>query len=136
MCFDYGNKRLGIAVTDNLQLIATGLTTIHPNETLSFLKKYLQTEVISCFVIGQPKKLDNTLNEVETQIKQFIVLLKKNFESIPIKRIDERFTSSMAFQTMIDGGLKKKDRMNKSTIDMVSATIILQSFLQQNNNLK
>ncbi len=131
LAIDYGLKRTGIAVTDTLQLIASGLTTVNTPELLKFLKTYTSQESVELFVIGEPKQMDNSASESEVLIRPFIEKLKQQFPNIPIQRVDERFTSKMAFQTMIDAGLKKKDRQNKATIDAVSATIILQSYLEQ-----
>ena len=131
MCFDYGTKRIGIAVTDNLQMIATGLCTLHPDQIEAFLETYFKTETVSIFLIGLPKKLDNTINDVERYIKGFIKKLQSNYPHIPIERIDERFTSSLAQQTMMLGGLKKQDRKDKALVDQISATIMLQNFINQ-----
>jgi len=129
---DYGTKRIGIAVTDKLQIIASGLTTVNTKNIFSFLTEYLKKEDVALFVVGEPKQMNNTESESEQFIKPFILKLSQTFPKIPIKRIDERFTSKIAFQSMIDSGLKKKYRRNKALIDEVSATIILQSYLQQN----
>jgi putative Holliday junction resolvase len=129
LAIDYGQKRVGIAVTDDEQLIASGLTTVHSKDIFSFLKEYLNKEVVSCFVVGQAKNLDNTPSESARFIEPFVSKLKKEFPSIDIHRIDERFSSKIAFQSMIDAGLKKKTRRNKALVDQVSATIILQSYL-------
>lgn len=129
LAIDYGKKRTGIAVTDNLQIIASGLTTVPTEELFIFLKEYTNNEEIELFLIGEPKQMDNTISESEALISPFIVELKKLFPNIPVKRIDERFTSKMAFQTMIDSGLTKKQRQNKALVDEISATIILQSYL-------
>ncbi len=129
LAFDYGKKRTGIAVTDELQIIASGLTTIETKELFSFLAEYLKTESVELFVVGLPKKMDNTPSESEQYIKPFLEKLKNKYPSIPIVRVDERFSSKMAFQAMIDGGVKKQQRRNKGMIDEVSATIILQSYL-------
>jgi len=131
MCFDYGTKRTGIAVTDNLQMIATGLCTLHPDHIEAYLQSYIKTETVNLFVIGLPKKLDNSVNDVERYIKGFIKKLNTIFPHIPIERIDERFTSSMAQQSMLQGGLKKNDRQNKALVDQISATIMLQNYLSQ-----
>jgi putative Holliday junction resolvase len=131
MCFDYGTKRVGIAVTDNLQMIATGLCTLHPDIIDDYLKTYFATETVELFLIGLPKQLDNSINEVERYIKGFVKKLQKLYPHIPIERIDERFTSAMAQQTMLDGGLNKKDRQNKALVDQISATIMLQNYLIQ-----
>ena len=129
IAIDYGTKRTGIAVTDELQIIASGLTTVATDELLPFLKDYCTKESIELFVIGLPKQMDNTASESEVYIKSFIADLEKLLPDIPIERVDERFTSKMAFQTMINSGLKKKQRQNKSLIDEISATLILQSYL-------
>jgi len=129
LAIDYGKKRTGIAVTDNLQIIASGLTTVPTKELYSFLKEYTNNEKVELFLVGEPKQMNNSASESEALIIPFIDDLIKIFPSIPIKRIDERFTSKMAFQTMIDSGLKKKQRQNKALVDEISATIILQSYL-------
>jgi len=129
LALDYGKVRTGIAVTDELQIIASGLTTIKTSEIFSFLKNYTEKESVELFLIGEPKQMNNKASESETLIIPFIKKLEKVFKHIPIKRVDERFTSKMAFQTMIDGGLNKKQRKNKALIDEISATIILQTYL-------
>lgn len=129
LAIDYGMKRTGIAVTDELQIIASGLTTVATIELLKFLKDYTNKECVELFVIGEPKQMDNTASESEALILPFITKLQKQFPNIPIKRVDERFTSKMAFQTMIDSGLKKNQRKNKALVDEISATLILQSYL-------
>ena len=129
LAIDYGKKRTGIAVTDNLQIIASGLTTVLTKELFPFLKEYTNNEKVELFLVGEPKQMNNSASESEALIIPFIDDLIKMFPSIPIKRIDERFTSKMAFQTMIDSGLKKKQRQNKALVDEISATIILQSYL-------
>ena len=129
LAIDFGTKRTGIAVTDELQIIASGLTTVNTKELLQFLKEYTKNELVELFLVGEPKQMDNTASESEVHIKPFIVKLEKQFPNIPIQRVDERFTSKMAFQTMIDSGLKKNQRKNKALIDEISATLILQSYL-------
>ena len=129
LAIDYGKKRTGIAVTDDLQIIASGLTTVPTKELLSFLSDYTSKESVETFVIGQPKQMNNTDSESEALILPFINKLKNKFPGIPIVREDERFTSKMAFQTMIDSGMSKKKRQDKALVDEISATIILQSFL-------
>lgn len=129
LAIDYGKVRTGIAVTDELQLIASGLTTVSTKELLSFLVSYVEVENVEAFVVGLPKQMNNELSESETLIAPFLKILESEFPNIPIKRVDERFTSKMAFQTMIDSGLKKKQRQNKALIDEISATIILQAYL-------
>lgn len=129
LAIDYGLKRTGIAVTDELQIIASGLTTVQTDELLSFLKEYVANENVELFIVGKPKQMDNSDSESEVLIAPFLEKLAKEIPSIPIERIDERFTSKMAFQTMIESGLKKKQRRNKALVDEISATIILQSYL-------
>ncbi len=130
LAIDYGVKRIGLAVTDEMQMIAFGLTTIPASEIFGFLTEYIKTEKVDTIVVGEPKQMDNTASESEVHIKPFLVILAEKFPKIPIKRHDERFTSKMAFQTMLDSGLKKKQRKNKALIDEISATIILQDFLK------
>lgn len=129
LAIDFGTKRTGIAVTDELQIIASGLTTVDTKDLLQFLKTYVKKESVELFLVGEPKQMDNTASESEVHIIPFISKLEKALPSIPIKRVDERFTSKMAFQTMIDSGLKKNQRKNKGLIDEISATLILQSYL-------
>lgn len=131
LAIDYGSKRTGIAITDPLQIIASGLCTVPTTEPISFLKKYTSEEPVEAFVIGLPKRLNNQDSSVETLIQLCITQLQNEFPSIPIYRQDERFTSKLAFQSMIDSGLKKKQRQNKALIDEISATIILQNFLDK-----
>lgn len=129
LALDFGTKRTGIAVTDELQIIASGLTTVETKSLIPFLKSYLSEENVEMFILGEPKQMNNEASESEVSISKFLKTLEKSFPDIPLKRIDERFTSKMAFQTMIDSGLKKKQRQNKALIDEISATIILQSYL-------
>ena len=129
LALDFGKKRTGIAVTDDLQLIASGLTTVRTSNLLNFLDNYFSTEKVALILVGKPVQMNNKPSESEVFIKPFIKNLEKRFKTIPIKRIDERFTSKMAFQTMIDSGLKKSQRKNKALVDEISATIILQSYL-------
>ncbi len=129
LAIDYGLKRTGIAVTDELQIIASGLTTVLTKDLISFLEDYLKKEKVELVLIGEPKQMNNSPSESEGLIIPFIEKLVHVFPNIPIKRIDERFTSKMAFQTMIDSGLKKNQRKNKALIDEISATLILQSYL-------
>lgn len=131
LALDYGFKRTGIAVTDDLQIIASGLTTIGTKDLFVFLEEYMKLEKVELFVIGDPKQMNYSASESEKHILPFIEKLKNKFSNIPIKRVDERFTSKMAFQTMIDGGLGKKKRQNKALVDQISATIILQTYLEQ-----
>ncbi len=129
LAIDYGGKRTGIAITDELQLIASGLTTVSTHDLIPFLKNYFETENVDLVIIGEPKQKDGTHSQIESEISKFIIQLIKVFPKLEIKRMDERFTSKMAFQTMIDSGLKKKQRQNKALIDEISATIILQDYL-------
>lgn len=129
LAIDFGTKRTGIAVTDELQIIASGLTTVATSELISFLKSYVDKEQVEVFVIGEPKQLDNSPSESAEAVASFISKLMHHFPQIPVKRVDERFTSKMAFQTMIDSGLSKGKRKDKGLIDEISATIILQSYL-------
>ncbi|MEO5649218.1 MAG: Holliday junction resolvase RuvX [Ginsengibacter sp.] len=133
LCIDYGLKRTGIAVTDPLQIIATGLTTVDSKELLSFLKKYFLQEVVELIVIGDPKNLDDSDTHATPLVKEIITKLEKEFPLIPIKKVDERFTSKMAKQAMIDMGMKKKDRRNKRTVDEIAATIMLQEYMGNNS---
>jgi putative holliday junction resolvase len=134
LAIDYGSKRVGVAVTDPLQLIATGLTTVHSKDVLEFLKNYISKESVEAFVVGIPKRLDNTSTHATPLIESFIRQLKKVFPEIPVYGIDERFTSKIASRTLIESGVKKKDRQKKELLDTVSATLILQSFMEQKNN--
>ncbi len=129
LALDYGKKRTGIAVTDEMQLIASGLTTVSTTVLIDFLKEYVSNENVVRFVVGEPKQMDSSPSESEALILSFLPKLRKEFPNIPIVRQDERFTSKMAFQAMIDGGLRKKQRSNKALVDEVSATIILQGYL-------
>ncbi|QNK78892.1 Holliday junction resolvase RuvX [Winogradskyella undariae] len=129
LAIDYGTKRTGLAVTDEMQIIASGLTTVDTKQLLEYLKKYVSIENVEKIVVGLPKQMDNTASESEVYIQKFLKLLLKEIPQIPVDRVDERFTSKMAFQTMIDSGLKKKQRKNKALVDEISATLILQSYL-------
>lgn len=133
LAIDYGTKRTGLAVTDEMQIIASGLTTVDTKELLEFILNYIKSEQVEKFVVGLPKQMDNTASESEVHIQKFLEKLGKQIPHIPVDRVDERFTSKMAFQTMIDGGLKKKQRQNKALIDEISATLILQSYLASNS---
>jgi putative Holliday junction resolvase len=131
MAFDYGTKRIGIAVTDPLQMIATGLETVHPNQIVDYLKKYLFTEQVETFVVGEPKQMDNTPSQSAMHVKGFVNLLKKTFPEIPVEMLDERFTSKMATAAILAGGVKKAGRQNKALVDTVSAVILLQSWMER-----
>jgi len=130
MAFDYGNKRIGIAVTDPMQMIATGLDTIHPNQIIEYLKKYLQAEQVETFVVGEPKQMDNTPSQSAMHVRGFVNLLKKTFPEIPVQMLDERFTSKMASAAILAGGVKKMGRRDKGLVDTVSAVILLQSWME------
>jgi len=129
LAIDYGSKRTGVAVTDEMQIIASGLTTVDTKNIIDFLKSYIDKESVDLILIGLPKQMNNELSESEPLILKFIKILAKEFPDMPIQRVDERFTSKMAFQTMIDSGLNKKQRKNKALVDEISATLILQSYL-------
>lgn len=135
LAIDYGQKRVGFAVTDELQICANGLDTIPVAQAFDFLKSYLQREKVDVIVVGEPRKMDNTPSESSRYIEPFVNRLRKELPNISpgttLARMDERFTSRLAFQTMIDIGLKKKDRQNKALVDKMSATIILQSYMEQ-----
>lgn len=129
LAIDFGKVRTGLAVTDDLKIIASGLTTVATKEVVEYLKDYTTKYEVELFLVGEPKQMDYTPSESESLILPFIGRLKHAFPEMPIKRVDERFTSKMAAQTMIDSGLKKKQRKNKALLDEISATIILQSYL-------
>lgn len=131
VALDFGKKRTGIAITDPLQLIASGLTTVDTKDLISFLKDYCSKTSVETFVVGLPKQMNNQPSESEQFIQQFLKTLKNTFPKTSIEREDERFTSKMAFQTMIDSGMKKKKRQNKAVVDEISATLILQSYLNR-----
>jgi putative Holliday junction resolvase len=129
LAIDYGRKRVGLAVTDELQIIANSLTTVATKDIFTFLKDYTQKEKVDCIVIGEPKQMNYEASESAKYIEPFVKKLRNEFPNTKIERHDERFTSKMAQQTMIDAGLKKKDRQNKGLVDTISATIILQSYM-------
>ena len=133
LSIDFGTKRCGIAVTDESQIIASGLTTVETKNLMSFLSNYFRNNDVEKLIIGEPKTLNNEQSVIEPKIIEFIEKIKNRFLHLEIVRVDERFTSKLAFQTMIDAGLKKNQRRNKQTVDMVSATIILQDFLHFRN---
>jgi len=134
IAIDFGRKRVGLAVTDPFCNFAQGLTTVPTHEVIEYLKKYDQSIGVDLFVVGFPKTLDNVDSESVRYLKPFMVGFKKAFPEHKIQYMDERFTSKLAFGVMIDAGLKKKDRQNKELIDTISATIILQSYLEQKEN--
>ncbi len=129
LAIDYGKKRTGIAVSDPLQLIASGLTTVETPSLIPFLNKYFHENEVELVLIGMPKSLRNDDTHATPLVEKFILLFQKTFPEMPIKTLDERFTSKMAFQTMIDSGLKKKDRQDKALVDEISATILLQGYM-------
>lgn len=135
MAIDYGRKRVGIAVTDELKLIANALTTVPANEIFDFLKDYTGKEKLDCIVVGEPKDLKNQASEAAAFVEPFVKKLRKLFPEVRVERFDERFTSKMATQTMIDAGLKKKKRQQKDLVDSISATLILQSYLDANPSI-
>ena len=130
LAIDYGIKRTGIAVTDEMQMIAFGLTTIPSENAIAFLKDFFLKEKVTCVIVGEPKQMDGTPSQSAEIINAFVVKFKADFPEIQVVRVDERFTSKMAFQTMIDSGLKKKQRQNKALVDEIAATIILQDYLR------
>lgn len=131
LAIDYGQKRTGIAVTDEMQIIASGLTTIASETALDFLKDYFTRERVEKVLIGEPKQMNNDPSQSAPIIEAFVEKFRVQFPEMPVERVDERFTSKMAFQAMIDGGLKKKQRQNKALIDEISATIMLQDYLSR-----
>jgi len=130
LCIDYGLKRTGLAVTDLLQIIATGLTTIESKQLVPFLKKYFIKEPVELIIIGEPKNWDNTDTHATPLVEKCIKNLQKNFPTIPIKKVDERYTSKMAKQAMIEMGMKKMERRNKALVDEIAATMMLQEYLR------
>ena len=130
LAIDYGLKRTGLAVTDPLQIIATGLTTVPSKELIPFLKDYFNKEQVELIIIGEPKNLDDTDTHATPLVEKCIKDLQKNFPAIPVKKVDERYTSKMASQAMIEMGLKKKQRRNKALVDEIAATIMLQDYLR------
>ena len=129
MAIDYGLKRTGLAVTDPLQIIATGLTTVESPNLIAFLKDYFKREPVELIIIGEPKNWDDTDTHATPLVRQVMVRLKKEFPSIPLLPVDERYTSKMASRAMIDMGMKKKQRRNKALVDEIAATILLQEYL-------
>lgn len=130
LAIDYGTKRCGIAVTDPSQIIATGLTTVHSKDLIEWLKKYMEKEPVETIVIGDPRDLKGNKTDATVHADGFATLVKRTFPGLKIVRIDERFTSKMASRTILESGLKKKDRQDKALVDEVSATILLQSYLE------
>jgi putative holliday junction resolvase len=136
LSIDYGNKRIGMAVTDPLKIFASPLDTVKTTEFFRFIENYLKSENIDEFVLGYPVQMNNLPSESVKYIDPFLKKLKKFFPEKPVHLVDERFTSKIAFQTMIDGGVRKKERRDKSMVDKISASIILQSFLESRSNKK
>lgn len=134
LAIDYGRKKSGIAVTDPLKIVANGLDTVASHILIEFLEKYMQTESVELIILGYPKQVNGEDSESMKYIKPFYSRLKNKFPHLNVEWVDERFTSKIAFQAMIDGGLKKKARQDKNLVDKISATIILQSYLEQIGN--
>ena len=130
LAIDYGKKRTGIAVSDTLQLIANGLTTVPTGELMSFLTDYVSREPVERIIVGLPKQMNNEASENAKRIEPFVRTLRKAMPNIPVEYVDERFTSVLAHRAMLEGGLKKKARQNKALVDEISATIILQDYLE------
>ena len=130
LSIDYGKKRTGLAVTDPLQIIATGLTTVETPQLFKYLKEYFAREQVELIIMGEPKNMDDSDTHATPLVKQAVARLKKEFPTIPIKMVDERFTSKMASQAMIEMGMKKKQRQNKALVDEIAATIMLQEYLR------
>lgn len=130
LAIDYGKKRTGIAVTDVMQIIANGLTTVPTHELIAFLSDYLSKEQVERIIVGFPKQVNNEESENMSRIRPFVQALEKRYPNLPIEYVDERFTSVLAHRAMLDAGLKKKDRQNKALVDEISATIILQTYLE------
>ena len=129
LAIDYGIKRIGIAVTDDFQIIASGLTTIPSETIIAFFKEYFAKEKVEKVIVGEPKQMNGLPSESAEIIEKFVIKFKAEFPEMKMERVDERFTSKMAFQTMIDSGLKKKQRQNKGLVDEIAATIMLQDYL-------
>ena len=131
MCIDYGGKRCGLAVTDPLRIIASALTTVESHKLSQFLKDYFSKEAVDLVLIGMPTRFDDTDTHATPLVRKFILHFKKEFPTIPIEEVDERFTSKLASQAMIDMGMKKKQRQEKGRVDQIAATIMLQEYLQK-----
>lgn len=130
MAIDYGVRRTGLAVSDPERIIATGLTTVETPRLMHFLEEYCKQEKVDCFIVGEPRQMNNSPSESAQFIEPFVTKLSTRFPDKRIERIDERFTSKMAFQAMIDGGLRRKQRQNKGLVDEISATIMLQDYMR------
>lgn len=131
LALDYGKKRTGVAVTDPLQLIASGLETVPTEGLMPFLEAYLTGEEVSCVVVGEPRQMDYSPSEIEPEIRAFIARLQQRFPHVEVARQDERFTSKLAARAMVEGGVKKKKRQDKAALDQISATLILQAYLSR-----
>jgi len=129
LAIDYGLKRTGLAVSDPLKIIATGLTTVESKQLIPYLKNYLSHEEVELIIIGEPKNWDDTDTHATPLVRKIVIELEKNFPHVPLKKVDERFTSKMASRAMIDMGLKRKQRQNKALVDEIAATILLQEYL-------
>jgi len=134
LSIDYGTKRCGIAVTDPLKMIASGINTVASHELMRYLEDYFKKEEVECMVIGKPMQMDDTPSESFIHVQRFVQAFKKRFPEMRVEWMDERFSSKMAVQAMVDGGMKLKERKKKENIDKISAAIILQSFLEEENN--
>lgn len=130
MAFDYGTKRIGVAVTDPLQIIASALTTVHPLDVFDFIKKYIEKEPVESFVVGEPLRLDGTASQSAPHVVGFVRSLKKHFPAIPVVTIDERYTSKMASASIAQSDLSKSKKRDKSLVDQISAVLILQSYME------
>jgi putative Holliday junction resolvase len=130
LALDYGQKRVGVAVTDELQLIAGPLDTVHTKDLMSFLTDYLRREKVDCIVVGEPRQMNGSPSESAIYINSFLKQLKKTFPALKVETVDERFTSKIASRAILDSGVRKKDRQDKSLVDKVSAVLILQSYLE------
>lgn len=135
MAIDYGRKRVGVAVTDPMQIIAGGLATVPAHQIIDFIQQYVAKEAVETIVVGLPKQMNNQPSESMRYIQPFVATLKKKIPQIPVVFYDERFTSVLAHKAMLEGGLKKKDRQNKALVDEISATIILQDYLESKRHL-
>jgi putative Holliday junction resolvase len=136
LSIDYGRKRTGLAVTDPLQIIAGGLATVSTSELFDWLKAYVTKESVERIVIGEPRQLDGSPSENLARVQQFVNRWRKAVPSIPIEYYDERFTSALAHRAMLDGGLRKKERQNKALVDEISATILLEDYMQRRRNVR
>lgn len=136
LSIDYGRKRTGLAVTDPLQIIASGLATVSTSELFEWLKAYVGREAVELIVMGEPRQLDGSPSENLDRVQQFVSRWRKAVPSIPIEYYDERFTSALAHRAMLDGGLRKKDRQNKALVDEISATILLEDYMQRRRNVR